>query len=175
MKRNAQRTFALAAMLTATGAHAQTAAAEQCVAAADVETVMLTFAPGAMRALRTGCQPMLAPGSYLGGAGGEAMVDRYEEAAALAKPASKEAMARAFKGKEAAFGNQDISPIIELMVGAAVEKLDAKTCNLISRGLELIDPLPPKNIAGLIIVALEADAGNKKSPPPLVICTATDK
>jgi hypothetical protein len=171
MKRNTLRTFALAAMLAATGAHAQQAAEQQCVQAADVEIMMLTYAPGAVRALHAACRPMLAPGSYLAGPAGEAMVERYEDAAAGVSPASKEAIARVFKGKEGA-ADMDMGAMLEVMVEAALQKIDAKTCTLVSRGLALIDPLPPKNIAGLVVLALEATAGDKNSPPPLVVCPA---
>jgi hypothetical protein len=158
--------------LAAMGAHAQNAPAVQCVQGADVEIVLLAYAPGAVRALRDACVLKLPAGSYLGGSSGEALVERYEDAGVPALAQSKEALARILNGKESPFGDEDIGAMIEMQVEGVLAKVDAKTCSTIDRALALADPLPPKNIIGLIVLMIEVGTSDKKGPKGLVICPA---
>jgi hypothetical protein len=159
--------------LAAMGAYAQNSPAVQCVQGADVEVMMLAYAPGAVRALRDACVLKLPAGSYLGGAGGEALVERYEDAGAPALAESKDALARILNGQESPFGDEDLGAMIEMQVEGMLAKVDARTCGMIDRALVLIDPLPPKNIAGLVVLMIELGAADKKGPKGLVICPAS--
>lgn len=165
--------------LCGTGAHATATVQEKpCITPAEVQAIFVSIAPGIVRSVRDTCKATLPRTAYLT-TRGESLAQRYVDIAHTARPLAIAAFGR-LGGEKVRDGLNDAmyEIMIEGMVGPMiVGELKPKDCPLIDRTLELLDPLPPSNMAGVITLLIEVGfKGSKQSPdkkaPPFEICEA---
>jgi hypothetical protein len=125
--------------------------------------------PHLLAGVRSSCGPKLSQSGYLA-KNGAALFDRFAYGSEAAWPAARDAL-MALGGEK----NADMAKMLGQMPDAALKpfvdatissmvatKLKVEDCDEIERGLELLAPLPPENIAGLAGFLLEmADRGKK--------------
>lgn len=166
-------TTAAALWLGMAATTAQAAAAPPCLTEAETQSLFLAIAPDAIDAVGQRCAPQLAPTATLR-AGLPALVAKYRAAAEPAWPQASAAIAKVggadLKGVDPAMLRGMVGPMIARM---AVEKMKPQDCATIERIASLLEPLPPANTAGLIVVIAGAamrDKGADKAP--FTICPA---
>jgi hypothetical protein len=126
--------------------------------------------PHLLAGIRSSCGPKLAPNGYLA-RNGAALLDRYSQGSEAAWPAARGAL-MALGGEK----NADMAQMLGQMPDAALKpfvdatissmiatKLKVDDCDEIERGLELLAPLPPENIAGLAGFLFEMADRDKKA------------
>lgn len=125
--------------------------------------------PHLLAGVRSSCGPKLAQDGYLA-RNGAALFDRYSQGSETAWPAARSAL-MALGGEK----NPDMVKMLGQMPDAALKpfvdatlssmvatKLKVEDCDEIERGLELLAPLPPENIAGLAGFLIEMSDRGKK-------------
>ncbi|HEX8301790.1 hypothetical protein [Sphingomonas sp.] len=155
--------------LLATMSHAaQTVKQDQCLTADEASAMFTSVAPGLLRSASEACASALPAGAYLRDRGA-ALADRYSAPAAAAKPLAMVALNKIAGGESATPEMFDM--ITGSMIGAlAAGQIKPKDCISINRVVELLDPLPPANMAGLVVAILELSAADARKPAPFQIC-----
>lgn len=166
--------------LCGTGAHAAGTAAQQakpCLTRAEVQALFVSIAPGVIRSVSTACKAALPKSAYLTNRG-ESLALRYAEVGAASRPVAIAAIGRIGGEKmEGALNDAMFEVLLDGMLGPMVAaEIKPKDCPLIDRSLELLDPLPPSNMGGVVVLLLEVglkgkETGGKKAPP-FEICEA---
>jgi len=149
--------FAALAALALLAAPAVAQAAKPDVRPATAQAAARYALPHLLSGLRATCGPKLAPSGYLA-RNGESLQARFAQGADAAWPAARVALMQ--------FGSQDksgmakmmdqmpdsaLKPFVDATISAMVAtKLRVENCADVERGLELLAPLPPENIAGLV-------------------------
>ena len=118
--------------------------------------------PHLLAGVRTTCGPKLSPSGYLA-TQGDALLSRFSQGSDEAWPAAKVALmelgAKDEKGMGQMLGQMPdsaLKPFVDATIAAMVaSKLKAENCADVERGLELLAPLPPENIAGLVGFVIE--------------------
>lgn len=162
-------TVAASMALVATAGHAaQTAQAGACLTLEEAQGLFISIAPDMVRSIAKTCAPALPAGAYLRARSGT-LADRYALPAEAAKPAAMAAIGK--------LSGEKILPlemfqfVSEGVIAAvAEEKIKPQDCSKIDRALELLDPLPPANLAGLITLFVEMAGSDGKKAPPITIC-----
>lgn len=163
----ARTTVALWAGLAATTAQAA-ADAKPCLTEVEAQSVFLAIAPDAIRAVAQKCAPALPEAAMLR-SGLTAFTGPYDTAAAAAWPQAGSALAKIAGPDMKGIDPAAMKPIIGAMIGAmAADQVKPKDCMMIERVLTLTAPLPPANVAGLILLA--ATNGSKGGKSPIEIC-----
>ncbi|MES2989152.1 MAG: hypothetical protein V4808_14720 [Pseudomonadota bacterium] len=168
--------LAAALGLVATTSHAaQTVAQDACLTQAEATALFLTVAPTILKSVSGKCIKVLPESAYLR-INGEALIARYAGPSAAAKPAAIAAF-----NKISGEAKLDES-MFEMMTGEILGEIvagDVKPdeCMKFDRIAGLLDPMPPENIAGLLIAFVEfADEKGgdkeKKKAGPFSICKA---
>lgn len=148
-----------AAALLWLGAGSATAAqmkVQSCIPAPAAEALFLSIAPEALRKVGQICAPSLPPGATLRRSP-IPMVGRYAAEADAAWPAARGALA-AIVGRDAeGLLDSDLArPLVTTMATELIAKdIAARDCPAIDRILTLVEPLPPRNAAGLIVTILQ--------------------
>jgi hypothetical protein len=169
------KAFAAVAMMTgglsATALHAQ-ARVEACVSPQAAESLVLVIAPDALRKASEVCAPVLPAGALLRRLPNP-MIDRYAAESDAAWGQARAAIA-AIGGEEAGrlLESEMARPLVATLIGQELTKeIKPRDCAGIDRILGLIEPLPPRNAAALVVAILQMSQKNgKKSPLP--ICAA---
>lgn len=168
MKHWKKRASCLAAMALACG-QAQAADAPACMTGEEVKAIALVLMPEALEATAKACAPVLPETALLRKADAP-IFERYRTGTAPALERAQTAFAR-LAGVE---GSEEINSLgLELMRAMIVPKLSAEIkqedCGAINQMVELLEPLPPENMAGAIATILQimakeeaAKAGGKK-------------
>jgi hypothetical protein len=160
-----------------------------CLYPEEIDAMVISFAPRLIEVTATACKPHLAENAYLNRSSG-VLAERY-------RVAGKSLWPLAYKGMLKMSGLEKVkNPLIK--PDALREMLDAKipeivadikpeTCVTIDRVGQLVDPLPPQNMAGLFSTILEivsaderkkGETGGGKSKGwghELNVCAATDQ
>ena len=155
--------WATACVMTASPALAQKG---QCLTEGEAQSVASVFAPSAVRAVRTQCASRLGADSYLNRSG-----DRL---VAKLQAGAQGQLTNAMRGVIRLVGRDSqidlsslppemvqplIDPLVQAKLGTA--NIDAQGCRRIDRALSLIDPLPARNISGLLVMILQFDLDNR--------------
>ncbi|HEX4693747.1 hypothetical protein [Sphingomonas sp.] len=160
--------LALCAGITAASAQAADAV-KPCLTEAEAQAVFLAVAPDVMKAVAQKCEPSLPAAATLRG-GLAAFLAPYDAAAAAAWPQAMPAIAKMAgpeaKGMDPALMKPMMGPMIGAMAGDAVKPKD---CTTIDRAVTLLAPLPPANVAGLVVLAF-SKASAKDGKAPFTIC-----
>ena len=167
MNRVACATIALWAGLAATTAQAAVDP-KPCLTEAEAQSVFLALAPDAIRAVGQKCAPLLPETATLRG-GLSAFAAPYDATAAAAWPSAGPALAKIAGPDMKGIDPVAMKPMIGAMIGSmAADTVKPKDCTAIDRAVGLLAPLPPANVAGLILLA--ATSGSKGAKGPIEIC-----
>jgi len=169
MNRVTRAAVALWAGLTATTAQAAVEP-KPCLSDAEAQSVFLALAPDAIRSVAQKCGPSLPETATLRNGLG-AFAAPYDAAAVLAWPAAGPALAKMAGPDMKGIDPAAMKPMIGAMIGAmAADQVKPKDCATIERAVALLAPLPPANVAGLILLA--ATSGAKPGKGPFDFCPA---
>lgn len=165
----------------------QPAASPPCIHPAEIEHATLFVVPPLLDGLAEQCRASLAPNAYLL-TGATELSKRLTADRAVHWERTRGAFVRvAGDEKAAAFSADTASSFLRDMIKMQGAKdLTPENCATLDRALGLLSPLPPENIAGLIILAMErgmappvAPASKKvgaksaKAPPRPILCPAS--
>jgi hypothetical protein len=123
--------------------------------------------PHLLAGIRSTCGPKLSQDGYLA-KNGAALFDRYSQGSEAAWPAARSALMELGSEKNSDMAqmftqmpDSALKPFVDAMISSMVAtKIKAGDCGDVERGLELLAPLPPENIAGLVGFVIEmADKG----------------
>lgn len=172
------RTIAAAALaLGATASSAQTLSAQlqlPCVTAPEAEALVTAILPETIEALSSTCAAQLPPGAVLRAPSGQ-FIARYRSDADAVWPNAQKAVSRVI-GADASgiLGSNVARPVIaSLLAPAIVKQVQPGECASYDRIVALAQPLPPRNLAGLLVSVWQlADARRKTGDkrPALTIC-----
>jgi hypothetical protein len=169
MKTTMIAAVALWAGMAATSAQAA-AEGKPCVTEPEAQAVFLTVAPDVIRTVAQKCAASLPETATLRG-GLAAFSAPYDTAAAMAAPQAGAAFAKMarpdVKGIDPAAMKAMIGPMIG---GMAADQVKPKDCATIDRAVTLLAPLPPANVAGLIVLAAASKGSGKGGNAPFSIC-----
>ena len=166
------RLAAAAAMIGMTGAaQAQTAGAlgDRCIPGPAAEALILTVAPEALRKVAEICVPQLGSGAALRRVS-SGMIARYAAESDTAWPVARGALGN-FAGAAQEMLNSELArPLLTTVVTEVLTKeIKPRDCGAIDRILGLIDPLPPRNAAALVVTLMQL-AQKPGKPSKLLIC-----
>lgn len=163
---------ALTALALPAGAQAAQVGAARAEMSPQAAQAAVRYAlPHLLSGVRTTCGPRLSAEGYLA-INGNALQERFAQGSDAAWPAAREALMQLGAAEKAdmakMFGQMPdsaLKPFVDAMISSMVaSELKADNCPDIERGLELLAPLPPENIAGLAGFIFEmVDRGDKKA------------
>ncbi|WP_294298128.1 hypothetical protein [uncultured Sphingomonas sp.] len=151
--------LAVAALLSASTAQAQ---APTCIPQPEAEALFLALAPAMIGSVAATCAPTL-PANALLRRPVDQLTAKYTAESETAWPRAKEG-ARKLLGSQ---GGQMVDselfrPMVTSMIAPMLAKeVKAKDCPNIDRVLTLIDPLPAKNTAALVVTLLDISGATK--------------
>ena len=127
--------------------------------------------PIAFDSFVTSCSANLAPGGYALSNSDRLMV-KFSEGSDENWPAAKQAMiAMASEGDDAdgmaaifdVMGDEELRPFVDALVGGLISgEIKADDCEIIERGLEILDPLPADNLAQVVGLFFELGANDEE-------------
>jgi hypothetical protein len=166
-----KRVAALLALLASGSAQAQSA--QSCVMPTEAEALVLFVAPELIRQAGTRCATALPPTALIRRTSGP-FIARYEAETDTAWPQAKAALSRltapqAIQLLDSSFAAPLVASLIAPMV---VGNIDAADCPRIERAATLVQSLPPRNVAGLIVLFAQIDADSPRPQMRLPLCTA---
>jgi hypothetical protein len=171
MKRAIRLAAAAALLGIGASASAQTALrAEACVTPPAAEALFLTVAPDALRRVGQLCAASLPPSALLRRQPGN-LIGRYAAESEAAWPRARAALG-SIAGDASEMLNSDLArPLLTTLVGELLAKeVNPADCPVIDRILTLVEPLPPRNAAALVVTIVQlAQKPGRKSP--LTICS----
>ncbi|MFD1787288.1 hypothetical protein ACFSC3_06865 [Sphingomonas floccifaciens] len=163
--------LAATALLSATTAQAQTTA---CIPQPDAEALFLALAPAMIGSVAATCAPVL-PANALLRRSVASLTAKYSAESDAAWPRAKEGLRKLLGPQGGQMVDSELArPMVTSMVAPLLAKeVKAKDCPNIDRVLTLIDPLPAKNTAALVVTLLDmSGAARPKSgrKADLVLC-----
>jgi hypothetical protein len=160
---------ALAALIATGGtAQAQTAA---CVTRTEAEALVLFVAPDLIRQTGQRCATTL-PASALLRQNSGALIAKYEAESERAWPQARKALLK-IAGPDASqmLDSAFAKPMIGTLVAPLVTgNLQDKDCATVERAMSLVQPLPARNTAALLVLFAQADAASPRPMMRLPIC-----
>lgn len=151
-----------------------------CLTEAQVEDLALFALPPLLEAAATACAPALPADAYLAN-GGRALA-RTLAAESSARWAGASATLSTMSREKFPAGLSETTArglVHDLALGGLKAKGGQEQCARINRAADLLSPLPPRNLAGLVVLAMElgteSDGKKAKDKPakaPL-ICPAS--
>jgi hypothetical protein len=161
---------ALAAAVALAAAPAQ-AAGQGCLTQAQVEDMTLFFMPSLLDALAAKCGPSLPASAYILN-GGKTLSQRLLTETAPRWAGASSAL-RTMAGQDVPAGlSQETARglIRDMATGELLAKLKPDECARLDEALNLLSPLPPENLAGLIYMLMEVGIGKKPSKTDPKLC-----
>ena len=158
-----------AALVAASSAQAQ---AQQCVPQREAEALFLALAPAMIGSVAATCAAVLPPNALLRRSVGS-LTAKYTAESEAAWPAAREGLRKLIGPDAGAMIDSELArPMVTAMVAPMLAKeVKAKDCPNIDRILTLIDPLPAKNTAGLVVAIIEMSGKDRpRGKSPLTIC-----
>lgn len=164
-----KRLAALLALVACGSASAQTP--QSCVTPAEAEALVLFVAPELIRQAGARCASALPPTALIRRTSGP-FIARYEAETDAAWPQAKAALSRltvpqAIQLLDSSFAAPLVASLIAPMV---VGNIDPADCPRIERAANLVQPLPPRNVAGLIVLFAQIDADRPNPQMRLPLC-----
>ena len=171
----------IAALLAAAPAEQ---AQRPCLTQAQVEDLALFALPPLLEAAATACAPALPANAYLPNGGRD--LARTLAAESPSRWASASATLSTMAGEKFPAGLSEATArglVHDLALGGLKAKGGQEQCARINRVADLLSPLPPRNLAGLVVlvveIASEEDARDQaksksrtKAPKPPLLCPA---
>lgn len=151
------------AMLMLLAAVAQPAP-RACLTAPEAEALATAALPYVLRQTGVRCAGKLAADSPLRHDDSE-LLRRYDRAADAAWPAAKAAIVKLSDATAALLLQSDYArPLLGSLVAPMIaSRLPVEDCATVDRLVTLLGPLPPRNVAGLAVIA--ADRARRIRPP----------
>jgi hypothetical protein len=145
-------------------------AAKPCITAQEAEGLALVIMPEALKSAQATCRPHLPGSAALANPG--AMIAKYQAEADGAWPAATAAMGKIVdpQARELLQGELGRSMLPAIMGPMIAGEIKAKDCGAINRFVELLQPLPPRNTAGLLVTVLQLAAQDEKKKDKFNIC-----
>ncbi|MDR6788562.1 hypothetical protein J2Y58_001922 [Sphingomonas sp. BE138] len=172
MKRSAALA-ACVAMLTASAASAQA----PCLSAADAESIALVAMPDIIRDAGRVCASL--PASSLLRRQSGAFLDKYDREADRAWPAARTAIAKlSDPAVELLLLSDYARPMLTSIFAPQITgRIQPADCPTLDRLVTLLEPLPPRNTAGIVVATLqylksEKNKGKRTDIPDLPVCAA---
>lgn len=152
------KTLALLVMLAAP-------AQRPCLTGAEAESLATVALPDIIRQTGATCAGQLPAASLLRRPS-SAMLTRYDAEAERAWPAARAALVKLSAPEaEALLGSQFARPLLSTLVTPLiVGRIAVRDCGTIDRLVTLLEPLPPRNTAGVIVTALQYARTAKGNP-----------
>lgn len=151
-----------------------------CVTPLEAETLALVAMPAIIVETRRICRNTLPQTAFLR-SGADPLTAKYQAEADRAWPAARKALAKFVDPSLSILLESDLArPMFTtLLLSQMVGRIDTQDCATIDRMAALLQPLPPKNTAGLIVTTLQYMKAQKakksatiKDAPDLPICEA---
>lgn len=164
------RAFFLIAAAIALPGSAMAQTAKSCLTGPEAEALITYGLPSAIRSLTTKCATSL-PATAALVQSGPIIAGRYQIEADKAWPVARLAFDKV-SGFDLtkALGEPGAKGLIDAAFGAGLaEKVKPADCSKVDRVINILEPLPAKNMAMLIAALMEFGAQGK-SKPPLSIC-----
>lgn len=165
--------LAVGAMLVSAPAAAQT----RCLTEADAESIALVAMPDIVRGAGIVCAARLPSSSLVRQTAGP-FLDKYQAAADRAWPGARAAIVKlSDPAIEVLLASDYARPLLTAALSPLlVGRIAAKDCGTIDHLLTLLAPLPPRNMAGVIVVTLqylkaEKAKGKNVAVPDLPLCS----
>lgn len=165
--------FALAALAAGTSAQAQTG----CITGPEAEAMTLVAMPDIIHETGRVCGARLPATSLIRRNDGP-FVAKYKAAADAAWPAARGAIVKLSDPAVDALLQSDYArPLLtSLLVPVIVGRIALKDCGTIDRLVTLLEPLPARNSAGVVVATLqylksEKAKGRQVAVPDLPLCT----
>lgn len=166
--------LSLAALLSAQAAQAQ-AEAKACVQQADLADAVVYAMPILTKAVRGKCGSALSSSGFMARQG-DAFIAPYVERQPAAWPGAMRLLAQ-FAGDAGEGADmmqmfnslppETVRPLFDAIIEQKVaEEIKVADCGKIERGVELLSPLPPENVSGLVTFLFDlAKVDNPKICP----------
>jgi len=166
-----------AALLAATLLQATPVAAQACVTTPEAEALALVVLPEVIRHAGTVCAPRL-PATSLVRRTESPLLARYDAAAETAWPTARGAIVKlSDPAMDALLQSSYARPLLVTLVAPmVVGRIALEDCGMIDRLVTQLEPLPPRNTAGVLVTALhylraEQAKGKPIAIPELPLCT----
>lgn len=168
----------LAAFAVAGIASAPVAAQTRCITTPEAEAMTLVALPDLIRQTGTVCAGRLPAASLIRDPSGR-LVSRYEAEATRAWPIARGAIVKlSDPAVDVMLESEFARPLLtSLLVPMLVGRIAPADCGTIDRLVTLLEPLPPRNTAGIVVATLqylkaEKARGGNVSVPDLPLCPA---
>jgi hypothetical protein len=162
------------AALIASPASAQ----QRCITTPEAEAMALVALPDLMRQTGIVCVGRLPAASSLRNPQSR-LIGRYEAEAVRAWPVARGAIVKlSDPAVDALLDSEFARPLLtSLLVPLLVGRIAPADCGAIDRLVSLLEPLPPRNTAGIVVATLQylkakKAKGDRVSVPDLPLCTA---
>lgn len=167
MRSTVLRWLAAAALFAASGANAfaaQRQASLPCIPSADAEALFVYVLPDLVREVGNRCASALPASAYLRTGTGR-LTARYADEGARTWPAARRALGALVGDENLAFlDSQFARPMVGALAGPLIAaRVDVADCPVIDRALALVEPLPPRNTAALLVLFAQIDARAQNS------------
>lgn len=148
-----------------------------CLTAPEAEALATVALPDIIRQAGIACAGQV-PATSLLRRPSSAMLTRYDAEADRAWPAARAAIVKlSDPAADALLGSQFARPLLSTLVAPLiVGRIAVKDCPTLDRLMTLLEPLPPRNVAGVIVTALQyargarAPAGVRNPVAELPLC-----
>lgn len=165
MKNRAFLVAAASMALSANAAHAAQATDAACMTEAEVEGVLLMLMPDVVREIAKACKPSLAADAYLT-IKGEALVSKFAAESEATKSVALAGVTKLVGEDGKNLPPDEMAKLLKVVIGPKIgEELKAKDCSTIDRIFGYLDPMPARNLSGLLTVIVNvstADSGKAK-------------
>jgi hypothetical protein len=166
----------LAAIAALSLVAAPVSAQKPCLSAPEAEALTLVALPDILRETGRICTGRLAPASPLRVADGS-FLSRYDAEANRAWPEARAAIVKlSDPATDLLLGSQYARPVlVSVVVPLIVGQIAVDDCPVIDRMVTLLSPLPPRNVAGVVVETLrflktEKAKGRLVDVPDLPLC-----
>ena len=134
------------------------AANASCLSGEEAQAIALALLPEALEATAQTCAPTLPEGSLLKRADAP-LFERYRASREPATPLAQSAIARITGmagNKQVAAASLDL--VRAMILPSLSKEIKTHDCGAINRMIELLEPLPPENLAGVFATILQITA-----------------
>lgn len=159
------------AALAAVPGQAVGQSAKSCLTQPEAEALVTYALPSAIRGLTTKCTPVL-PATTALIQSGPIIAARYQIEADRAWPVAQLAFGK-ISGLDLAgtFGEPAARGLVDAAFGAGLaEKVKPDDCPKIDRLVDILEPLPARNMAMLVTTLMEFGDAEKRGKSPLRMC-----
>lgn len=145
-----------------------------CLTTAEAEALAIVALPDILRQTGVRCAAQLPANSVLRRADGP-LLARYAAEADRAWPAARAALVKVTDPAVAGLLDSELArPLLSTLVTPQiVGRIALKDCRTIDRLVLQLEPLPPRNVAGVVVTALQHAAANRRpgdTTPQLPLC-----